>query len=195
MSAYSLSAQEDPQQRLRIQRNLIAAGTSLLVIFLLFSYYLQGFLPRSAFIHASAAILALIALFFLVFRFGVNTKFSDRSLTMHQMIPAVLVLSYVIYHVEDGRGALLLAYILVFEFGVFRLNTRQLLTITALVLGLHVVMILMRTGSETPKTGVYLVEWLVLAVVLIWFSVIGGYLSNLRQSLRDFSVKDELTGI
>lgn len=189
----------------------MAAGTSLLVILLMFFYYWQGFLPKNAFIQASSAILFFIFLFYILFRIGVNKKFRDPSMTAWQMLAAAVVIMYVMYHANEARGAFLLVFMMVFVFGVFRLNGRELFMIAAFVLSAYglVIDLLLTNKPHAVNAHVEMVQWFVLALVLLWFAPMGGYINNLRRELRqgneelkaalikiqDLAIHDDLTGV
>jgi diguanylate cyclase (GGDEF)-like protein len=208
---FSLIPSEDSQQAVRIGRNLMVAGSSLLVILLMYFYYWQGFLPKRAFVLASCAILLLILFFYILFRSGANKKFQDPSLTVPQMLSAIVVTTYIIYQANDARGGFLLVYTMVFVFGLFRLTAREMLIIAAFVLSAYAFAISLLAVNKPHAVDAQeeMVNWLVLAVVLLWFAPIGGYIRNLRDRVResnaelraaltkiqDLVVHDELTGV
>jgi diguanylate cyclase len=182
----------DRQQALRITRNLMAVGTSLLVILLLVFYRMEGYIAKTPFVVASSLILGLCVGFYLVFRSGVNLRFADPSLTFAQVASAVATLVYVNFHLVDGRGAFLLVYIMAMVFAVFRLTTRQLHFIVLPVIAAHAAFIVFRADATALRVD--LLHWIVLTVVLLWFAQLGGYISDLRRRLRALTMRDELTG-
>lgn len=184
----------DPHQALRITRNLMAVGTSLLVILLLGVYRLEGYIAPLPFAVSIALILTLCAGFYLVFRSGLNLRFADPSLTMGQVAAAVATLVYVNFSLLEGRGAFLLVYIMAMLFAVFRLTAHQLLAIALPVIAAHATFIVVQAGQPAARLRVELLHLIVLAVVLIWFAQLGGYISGLRRRLRTLNAHDELTG-
>jgi hypothetical protein len=80
-----------------MRRYFMAVGTSLLAIALLFACYVQGALPVDAFFKSTALVLLAAAVFYVVFRSGLNRKMKDPSLTIPQMTAATLVVLYAMY--------------------------------------------------------------------------------------------------
>jgi diguanylate cyclase (GGDEF)-like protein len=211
MRNLSLLFPSDKEHAVRIRRNAMAALASLLVVLLLFFYYWQGFLPRHAFIQASAAIVFLIGLFYFLFRTGVNKAFRDPSLTLPQMLAAAVVIEYVTYQADNARGGLLLIYLMVFMFGLFRLNMRELLMAALFVVSSNALVIYLLAVNKPYAINLQMeiTQCLVLAMVLLWFAPMGGYINHLRDTLRDsntelqdalekmhgMATRDELTGI
>ena len=83
----------DERQALRLRRYLMAAGTSLMVIVLLYVAYLLGGLERTGLVQGTALILFWVALFYVVLRSGLNLKFRDPSLTMPQLASSILTMA------------------------------------------------------------------------------------------------------
>ena len=110
---------------------MMAAGTSLMVIVLLYVAYLLGGLEWAGFVHGTALILFWVALFYVVLRTGLNLKFRDASMTMPQLASSIVTMAFVMYYADRGRAALLIVFLVSFLFGVFRLRTRQLLFLAA----------------------------------------------------------------
>ncbi|HYC46862.1 MAG TPA: GGDEF domain-containing protein [Burkholderiales bacterium] len=187
----------DAHQALRINRTLMAAASSALVILLLTFYWHEGYLPGRPYAIAVAAITWLVVFFYAVFRMGLNLRFADPSLTFAQVSSAVAVLVYVNFHLEAARGAFLLVYIMAMLFAVFRLSTGQLLIIIAPVLAAHAMSIalLQNRGLDPDELHIELVQWVVLVVVLLWFAQVAGYISDMRRRLRTLAVRDELTAV
>jgi diguanylate cyclase (GGDEF)-like protein len=111
------------------------------------------------------------------------------------IVVSATVNTYVLYALKDGRGAFLLIYLVSMLFGVFRLSSQQLLRITAFVLLSYALVIwqLARHNPATLNLSVELLQWVVLAFVLVWFSLMGGYINTLVTRLGQ-SEADELTG-
>ena len=69
---------------------------------------------------------AINVVYYSIFRFGLNQKLGDPSLTEIQIVTAIGALLFLAYHAGAARGAVLLWAQLIFMFGIFRLNTVQL---------------------------------------------------------------------
>ena len=178
---------DDGRQALRMRRLMMAAGTSLMVIALLGVAHLFGGLEWTGFVQGAALILFWNVVFFSVLRSGLNLRFKDHSLTLPQIASAMVTMAYVMYYADRGRGALLVVFLVAFTFGVFRLRTRQLLLLAATAIGSFgtMVLALYRFKPETVEPADELLELIVLAVTLPWFAAMGGYVSRLRDNMRD----------
>jgi diguanylate cyclase (GGDEF)-like protein len=187
----------------------MAAGTSLLLCVTLVLLALVERLPWRVASEGSLAILALVVLFYVLFRTGLNLRFSDPSLTTEQLGAALLLLAFLMTHAGPARSYLMLFYPVAMLFGVLRLNSRRLMTLAVLALAAHGTMLALLMAREPQvDRGAMLVEFAVLAVVLPWFAAMGGYVNRLRTRLSDsnrelkhafdrieqLAVRDPLTG-
>jgi signal transduction histidine kinase/ActR/RegA family two-component response regulator len=173
------------RQALRMQRFQMAAGTSFMVIVLLYVAYLLDGLDRIGFISGSALIAFWVALFYLLLRTGLNLKFRDPSLTLPQLSSSILTMSFVMYFADRARSALLIVYLIAFLFGVFRLRFRQLLVLAGIAIAAHAVMVaaLLRYKPATVEPADEILEMIVLVVTLPWFALMSGYVTKLREDM------------
>lgn len=187
---------EDPRQLLRFRRYQMAAGTSVMFIGLLGLCLLDSVLAPDAFLIASALVVLAIAIFYVLFRTEFNLKARDPSLTIPMMLSAISVVTYTLYHVNHARAVFLLMYPVVLFFGVFRSTVRTLLKVTAVILSGYaaVILLLLAKPGGIAHPYIEILQWLVLAAVLTWFSFMGGHVLNLRARLRE-SEYDVLTHI
>jgi signal transduction histidine kinase/DNA-binding response OmpR family regulator len=181
----ALIPQGDQRQALRLRRYLLAAGTSLMVIVLLYVAYLLGGLARDGFVQGAALILFWVGLFYVVLRSGLNLRFRDASMTMPQLTSSIVTMAFVMYHADRGRAALLIVFLVSFLFGVFRLRTRQLLFLAGIAIGSYGLMVaaLYRFKPATVEPADEILQLIVLAVTLPWFAFMGGYVSRLRDEM------------
>jgi diguanylate cyclase (GGDEF)-like protein len=189
----------------------MAASASSMVVALLFVAYLLDVLALRAFVNAAVVTLLFVIAFYAVFRSGLNLRFRDSSLTLPQILCSTLVILYALYESKHAHGVLALIYMVSFLFGVFRLSTRQLLSLTAFVALSYAVIIAVQwhSGAETGDFKLMLLNWIVLTAVLIFFSIMGGYISRLRKQVAEgkaqvekallriesMAARDELTGL
>ena len=203
----------DARQSHRLQRWMMAAGASMMVVVLFFAAYLLDLMDRKTFVTAALLIVGFIVLFYAFFRSGLNLRFRDASLTLPQILSSTLVILYVLSQSKEGHGILALIYMVSFLFGVFRLTTRELLTLTAFVALAYALIIGVQWFPEAhTNPGAFnrmVLNWIVFTSVLAFFSVMGGYFSKLRKDLADskrrleeaiqriehLASTDELTGI
>jgi diguanylate cyclase (GGDEF)-like protein len=203
----------DPRQLHRMKRWMMATAASMLVVALFFAAYLLHLLNLRAFATAALLTVGFIVLFYAIFRSGLNLRFRDPSLTMPQILSSTLVILYALSQSKEGHGILALIYMMSFLFGVFRLSTRELLTLTALVAFSYALIIGVQWYPDArTDPGAFnrmALNWIVLTAVLAFFSVMGGYISKLRKDLAGSKVRleealqriehlvstDELTGV
>ena len=128
---------DDPRQRLRFRRYLIAAATSLMFVLLVALCHVRELIPFRPFVVTSISGLLGIVVFYVLFRFEWNVKARDPSLTVPMMLWATATVTYVLYHAGDAAGVFLLIYPVILFFGVFRLRTPAMLVITAGILAAY----------------------------------------------------------
>ncbi|GMV68883.1 MAG: hypothetical protein AMXMBFR76_13220 [Pseudomonadota bacterium] len=201
-------------QRLRLHRFSLAAasyvvGGALLLAVSALGSDLVPITPTVAFGFMALAI-ATNAVFYLMFRRGINLRFADPSLTIPQMVVGVLLITYLIYFAGPYRGLLSIFYLALMTFGLFHLNTRQLLGVSAFtVAAFAFTSVLLELRHPDAASFVDLVaQMLVLGGLLPWFAVLGGHISTLRRRLvegnrrleqalaqiREIAIRDDLTG-
>ena len=186
---------DDPRQALRMRRFFMAAGTSLLATGLMFACYRLGFLSSAAFYQSASLVLLAVLAFYLVFRSGLNLRFSDASLTAAQMLASSFVILYTMYAADGARAVFLVLLLMIFLFGVLRLTTRALLVYAGFILTGYggVIGLLWRFKPQSVDLPLEVLQWLTLALTLPWFAVMGGFVSGLRNRLRQSNV--ELQGL
>ena len=206
---FSIFPKDDRKQALRIRRYFMALAVYAFCASLAYVSYLAGFMEW----QAIAGFLIFIPIFniYIFFRTGLNMKMANPSLTALQMSAAILVTMYGMYFAHESRDVLLLIYVIIPLFGIFRLNTRSFLYIsifTLLTYGIDIALLKLYRPQGINFHIEYL-QWGVLTLVLMAFSVIGGYISSLRQNLsiskseqaksieiiREMAIRDVLTGL
>ncbi|HYE87306.1 MAG TPA: histidine kinase dimerization/phospho-acceptor domain-containing protein, partial [Vicinamibacterales bacterium] len=179
------SQRRDERQALRLRRFMMAAGTSFMVIVLLYAAYLLGGLERAGFVQGAALILFWVALFYVLLRTGINLRFRDQSMTMAQLASSIVTMAFVMYYADHGRASLLIVFLVSFLFGLFRLRTRQLLMLAGVAVTSYAVMVgaLYLFKPDTVQAADEILQLMVLIVVLPWFAFMGGYVSQLRDDM------------
>ena len=180
---------------------------SLLYALSLYIFYRQGFISGITFASVAAVVVAVVVLFHAVFRFGLNLRFHEPSLTMPQLMTSLVIMLGVAY-IERATQIALVPFILIaFSFGIFRLSTASLILLSMGCLGAYLGIILLRAHMEGYDLGFRadLVQWFVLALTLPGMILVGKQIQNMRQLLRatryqlehyeEKSVRDELTGL
>jgi diguanylate cyclase (GGDEF)-like protein len=182
---------DEPAQRLRMTRFLIALASYALAVGSLFALMaLNAVLipidPTALKIFTLAlAIFNLI--FYIVLRSGLNQRLPDPSLTRVQIAVAIISLTFLMYHAYDLRPLMIIFYPAILLFGQLRLNTRQLLKMSLFAILCFTAMagLLLMRHREQTDSYLLLMELLLLIVILPWYALIGGYMSRLRQQVRN----------
>jgi diguanylate cyclase (GGDEF)-like protein len=207
---FSIIPKNDPRQALRISRFFISLGIYALNLPLSYLAYKAGIIESTELSWYWIIILATNIILYIIFRTGLNERMKDPSLTSLQICIASLAVMYGIFFAYEARGILFSIYILILLFGIFRLDTRQFLLVSAFILltyGVDIFLLgVFRPQDIDLKIEVF--QWLALAIVLISVSFIGGNISSLRRDLsasrkkiqaslikiREMAIHDDLTG-
>lgn len=201
--------EDNPQQALRLRRFFMALTMYMLCVFLAYLSYLANIMEGRAMLGFFIIIPVINITLYIVFRTGLNLRMRDPSLTSAQIIAGILVAMFGMYYANEARGLLLLVYVLILLFGIFRLNTRQFLFVSAFSLFTYGVNIILLYNFR-PEQITFTIEYLqlgVLAIVLLAFSVLAGHISALRRQLsvnqaelkksvsaiREMAIRDDLT--
>lgn len=193
---FSIIPKDDPKQALRIRRFLMAFAAYVICAFLCYFAYIAGFVKWEAIVGWATCAAIINITLYIFFRTGLNLKMADPSLTAIQMCAAILMVMYVMFLANESRGVLLMIYVIILLFGIFRLNTRgflyvsifTLLTYGGVIVQLHIF------RPQGVNFHMEYLQWVVLAGVLVLFSVIGGYISGLRTKIsKDRSTIQRMT--
>ncbi|MFZ1908051.1 MAG: diguanylate cyclase [Burkholderiales bacterium] len=178
----------DAKQALRLRRFGLAALTYFLGMALVELVSIFGLLPAAPALQAIAAAVTINLVLYAVFRLGFNQRFADPSLTVPQIVIAIALLMFVIYHMDDGRSIALFGCFLIFLFGTFRLRAREFVLITVYTLAAYGLVIVLLTQWRPQAIHNLWLDWvslLVLAGVLPCFTLVGGQVNALRRALRE----------
>ncbi len=201
----------DPSQRIRLLQT--ATATVLMCASALGLEYLvwAGFAPAVPSAWWTAATLLAFVGFFVFIRLGFNLHLSDPSLTVPQMVVALVCCVSAYALAGAGRGAVFPTPIVVMIFGMYSLHpkvVRRVGWFAVLLFGVTMA-VLARTEPAVYDPLIELCHFFVLASMLLAVSLLAGQLSRLRQRLRtqkaelaqalvriqDLATRDELTGL
>ena len=183
----------DAKQALRLRRFGLAALNYAFATALVAFGWAFGVLPASTVLEAAAAYLAINLSLYVVIRSGLNLRFADPSLTRFQMLAAITVLMYVVYHMDDGRNIALFGCFIVFLFGIFRLSAREFIVVTLYTLAAYAVVInlLMHFRPQAiHDVSREWMSWLGLAAFLPCSGIIGGQINTLRRKLYESEMRE-----
>ena len=183
----------DARQQVRMRRFLLAATTYAITIPLLLLAYAFKLIALAPALWLIGAMAAINVGLYVVFRFGLNQRFRDPSLTWLQIFVANIVLMCGAFSFNQGRAFVLTMCLVVLMFGVFRFTTREFVMITLQILAGYALVINLLMYLKPDTVNVYLewFQWAGLAAVLPLFAVVGGRISELRRRLR--SSNEELS--
>lgn len=207
-AASAASPPDVARQALRLKRYLMGAGTSLLAAAALFISHWLGLLPLNMAVGGAALIGFFVVLFYGLFRSGLNLRFRDPSLTAEMIFAAVVTLAFLMYHAPAARAALTLFYPVALLFGVLRLDTPRLLGLALAAFLAHATVLALSGELQGLAAAEGRMQLAILAIVLLWFAIMGGHVNQLRRQLSDsnrqlkeaadraeeFAMRDVLTG-
>jgi diguanylate cyclase len=203
---FSIYPKDDHNQTLRVKRFLMALGSYVMwSTFAVFLHYQENTRVTLGVLVASlSGILAVNIILYVILRSGLNKKFKDPSMTLVQMVVATFWTMVVVYYADSIRSVVLLLYLVVFVFGLFRLNVWQFLVLSAFAVINYsaVILLLYTTHPESINTRTEILNIVVLSVVLPWFSLVGGYITKLRaqishalSTIERLAIIDDLTQV
>src|SRR5690606_28486581 len=200
-------------QRLRLRRFFMSLASYLMWYFIALAGWKGGLIEASGLtlLLSGCGILLSQLVFYSLIRSGANLAFRDPSLTVPQMIVALAWALLLISVSREIRGIMLTVYMVTLLFGIFALDKRQfLLTGLAAYAGYALLALGERASGMTYfSDGYYIMSVAVLGGVLLWTTMFGSYVSDLRYKLqarneelekvlvqmRDLADRDDLTGL
>ena len=182
----ALSTREENNQRLRVQRFLLASMFSLLYVVVLAIYYTQDKVDRDTLIAAFAIVLVAILLFFTLFRLHLNLRFRDPSLTAPQVLAAVCTMLFVIYRAPETRTVFAAFFFVALMFGMLRSSARQLAILGFLSLaGFGLVAGLRYAANhDAAMLRLDMLQLGVTAITFPWLVFIGSRVKQLKEADR-----------
>lgn len=195
------------KQRLRLRRFLLASAFSALYLFVLAIFCTQDKIDSETFFEACAIVGALVLGFLGVFRLGLNLRFPDPSLTVLQILAAVLTMLFVVYHAPDTRLAFAAFFFVALMFGMLRSTGTTLAVLGFISLASFALVTWRRYASnhDAETLRMDMLQLVVIALTFPWLLFIGGRVKRLQRDLVDVSMKledieekarhDDLTGV
>lgn len=180
-------------QYLRLRRFAMAAGTYALVLAIVWLTVLGDFnlIARNYVLQISLLVLFSQLLFLLCFLTGLNQRFADPSLTLAQVLVALVLHTLFLANLDEARSALLMIYVIILLFGVSELRPRIFARCAAFAFfcfaGLNLYEAYWRP-LPADHQGQVVLQLCVLLLVLIWLSLFAGYVQAMRARMRQRSV-------
>jgi len=206
MRMLGIFPQDDHNQTLRLKRFFMALGSYLMWFAICVMFYAQGQMTRGGIetlVISSLGIILCNGIIYALIRSGFNKRFKDPSLTLLQMIIATFWVMVIAYYADTTRPLVLLTYLVVFIFGLFRLRVWQFLFLSAFaVVNYSLVILLLYNINPDLVSTSDILSIVVLALVLPWFSLVGGYITRLRaqishafSTIEKLAIIDDLTQV
>lgn len=203
---FSIFPKDDPNQALRLKRFFMALGSYIMWLAICILFYSQGQMTRgtvNTLVASSVGIIICNGLIYALIRSGFNKKLKDPSLTLLQMIMATFWVMVIAFYADAMRSLVLLTYLVVFIFGLFRLNVWQFLFLSAFaIVNYSLVILLLYKIDPNLVSKVDILNIVILAMVLPWFSLVGGYITRLRAqishalaTIEKLAIIDDLTQV
>lgn len=203
----------EPAQAIRARHMLMAAASYLtIIVFVLYCSHIGLF--RMSPVHTLGFVglaAGINVLFYAAICSGWNKRLRDPSMTLPQIIVSAIWLMFVLYFIDGVRGSVLTLFLIIFIFGTLRLRAGQFLGAALFSLAGYaaVIALLVAHRPQSINLRIEVLQWVLLAMVLPWFAVIGAYISSIRRALRQknkemaqalqtierLASHDELTGI
>lgn len=208
-----LFPENDPPQALRIKRFFWGVAGYFLWLVLLVCCHLFDLLRlapwETALLYMVFVLINII--FFILLRTGISKKFKDPSMTVAQMVTATVAAMTIMYFTDRVRPLMLLIYFMALVFGIFRFNLRQYLVFVVFVLATYgiVMLLLFHNHPQTIYPRIEILQFILFGTVLLWFSTICAYISDLRsristanreltdavKTIETIAIQDDLTEI
>jgi hypothetical protein len=180
-------------QQLRLQRFGMALSTYAVVALAVFLITQLGLGKMSSAQWLMFIGLGLLGntLFYLLFITNNNLRFADPSLTRVQIVYSALWGTVPLYSLPDARPIVLMFYIPAFSFGMLRLNRQEYFRVVAYVMGLYTLVLLLNYWQEPQGCKIQYEVFLyaIFGILLTWLAFFGGFVSSLRNRLRDQNKK------
>ncbi|WP_218571967.1 GGDEF domain-containing protein [Pseudomonas xionganensis] len=219
VSTRSQSATQRTLQGLLLKRFGMAVATYGLTALLCWVGFFVGLFQATAqtavlmTLGAAASQLVFLALFLS----RGNLRFADPSLTEAQVLTALTWLTLLLGLFDEGRGSMLVIYVLIMLFGVFQLPPRVFVRCALFAFfGFASLNLYEGYQLQLSTPSVAIMQVCVLAVVLTWLCLFATYAQAMRQRMRqrrfalqahqdtlrgmmrqleDLAATDELTGL
>ncbi len=176
------------QQSLRLKRFIMALGTYAFVILVAALVTILGIdkMNSTCWMILIGTAVTGNAIFYLLFRTGMNLRFPEPSLTREQILFSSLWGLIILYSLPGARPIVLMFYLPSFSFGMLVLTRRQFFFVEACILTFYAAVLFLeyihnRSGFRLEYELFLFVFY---GILLTWFAFYGGFISTLRKRLQ-----------
>ncbi len=205
---------DDPALATRVKRQLMGFVSYMMFVGPMFYAVSSGWLRLGygglAWLVVAAFVVNLGFLF--AIRSGYTRRFADPSLMVLQVGIACVTALVIGYYLDQARIITVMLFFTAFFFGIFSFSRRQYLGLTIVAVVGYALMLLLKLSAnhiDANAQHLELLHFMMLAIVLLWMSLLGSYIAQLRESLarkkdalatalerlKELSSHDELTGL
>jgi diguanylate cyclase (GGDEF)-like protein len=183
----------EPRQRLRITRSLMAANVYLVCVALQAYACVTGFMHWVDAIGLSAIIVVNILSWYGVMRAGLNLRYADPSLTLPQILSALVIIAGAYSITGPVHGAVLMLLTLVLVFGIFNLKAGDARIAGASTVVIMAITCVVKSITEPQYFPIQLeiAHFVLVACIVPTISALAAQLASLRARLQ--AQKEELT--
>lgn len=197
---------------------LIGSLSYLVTLSLVLAFWYLGEYGIDVVRNYVAAVLSLVAFFFMMIRTNRNLRFADPSMTLAQVALSILPAYYVMFHSQQARSVFLILVISAAMYGLFQFRMRDFLVLSLVVIGGYALMIVLLYTFRPAEIHlkIELLQLFSLTATFLQFSGLGGFIAGLRnkvkihlvdlatrngelvealQRIEDLAMRDELTGV
>lgn len=200
----NIASKNVPRQQLRIRRWLMASSFYVIgVPFVLYGWKHGQMAAFASMLFIALALVGNLSLY-LLFASGRNNRFAEPSLTMPQMLLAIVsTLIFAGGASESLRPTVSLGLLAPLIFGCFQLQQKQLLRLALFAIaGYGLMLFCVELSSGLVRPVVELTHWAGLSLMLGAFVAICGEITRMRdrqhhlsQQLQESADRDPLTGV
>ncbi len=211
---YQLIPQGDPLLAMRVKRQLMGFISGFMFIVPIAISVQQGWITFGyrGFVLLVAASVSTNLAYLLAIRSRFSEHFRDPTLVIPQVLTAAALAMITAYFSEQATIVPLALFFSAFFFGVFSLGMRQYVMLAVVAIAAYGAMLALKFPPATRGTDAFrleLLDYMVLAMILVWMSLLGSYVGSLRarlsgqkselaaalSRLKEVSIRDELTGL
>ena len=184
----SAAATVDARQAVRLRRfHMALASYALWVVIALVAWAGDMIVMPPWLLGATLAGIAVSnAWFWYMLRSGRSLLYRDPAMTLQQVALALFWVLVVIGASQADRSLMMVVYVIVMLFGIFRLDRREFLLLTVGALAAYAVVVAADLVLRDVEIRLFeeIVRFLVLASCLLWCTFFGSYVAELRARLR-----------
>jgi diguanylate cyclase (GGDEF)-like protein len=180
---------------------------SLFYLLTIFVFFQQGLVSQRAFLGGAALLTGFFVLFFVLFRFSINVRFQEPSLTFAQLAASVFTMLTVSCLDRSAQIVLGPFLLMALSCGICRLGAGALTLLAIGSVSAYLIMILARNfpAGYNDAFRMDLLQWLIVSLALPLIVAVGKEAGQLRDALRtthwqlqqleEQAIRDELTGL